>query len=58
MKFQNRAQNYTKYRTQPNKLHKNRFFVHIYVFLCNNWRRTLASYCFFSYLCPIKTEQL
>ena len=36
MKFQNRAQNYTKYRTQPNKLHKNRFFVHIYVFLCNN----------------------
>ena len=34
--FQNRVQNYTFLRTQPNKMHKNSLFVHKKQYLCNN----------------------
>ena len=34
--FKNRVQRYTFLRTQPNKMHKNREFVHKTANLCNN----------------------
>ena len=37
MKFQNRLQNYTFLRTQPNKMHKIGRNVHISTVLCNSY---------------------